>query len=66
LVDRRFYRNKYDARETLGAFSATLRNETDLVTLNNELVGAVRETMQPEHASLWLSPANTSKGERTD
>jgi hypothetical protein len=61
FVDRRFYRSKYDARKTLEAFSAKLRNETNIDALSSEVVEIVRETMQPAHASVWLRPDTALK-----
>src|SRR5215204_7423086 len=58
FLDRSFYRSKYDARETLEAFSTSLGDETDLEQLNAELLSVVGATMQPEHVSLWLLPAD--------
>ena len=63
FIDRRFYRQKYDARMTLEDFSAKLGDETDLDSLSGELTGVVEKTMQPEHISFWVR-SGTASGER--
>jgi hypothetical protein len=61
IIDRRFYRRKYDAAKVMAAFSSTLRNEVDLDRLREQLLAVVQETMQPSQASLWLRPTATAR-----
>jgi hypothetical protein len=56
IIDKRFFRQKYNAEQVLAQFAATARDETDLDTLTTELVRVIQETMQPESVTIWLAP----------
>ncbi|MBP6015115.1 MAG: hypothetical protein KA586_00185 [Candidatus Promineofilum sp.] len=56
IIDRRFFRKKYDAEQVLARFAATARDETDLDALTAELARVIQETMEPESVSVWLRP----------
>jgi hypothetical protein len=65
IIDRRFYRSKYDAARTLATFCASLRDEVDLNQLREQLLTVVQETMQPSHVSLWLRDPERSRERNT-
>jgi len=66
IIDRRFYRSKYDAAKIIANFSSTLREEVDLNTLSEHLVAVVQETMQPAHVSLWLRKPGQERKHNTE
>ena len=65
IIDRRFYRRKYDTARTIAAFSSALRQEVDLNQLSEHLLSVVQETMQPTHVSLWLRHPEPSRNQNT-
>jgi hypothetical protein len=65
IIDRRFYRSKYDAAKIVAAFSTTLRQEVDLDQLREQLLAVVQQSMQPTHVSLWLRPPERDGTQRS-
>ncbi len=61
MVDRRFYRARYDAARTLEAFSARMRGEIDLETLTGDVVSVVRDALHPTQATVWLRPSEDER-----
>lgn len=66
VIDRRFFRKKYDAQQVLAAFALTARDETDLAALTGELQRVVQETLQPEGVGVWLRVPDVGRGERAN
>jgi hypothetical protein len=66
VIDRRFYRRKYDAARALEAFSATVRNEVDLNRMRDSLIGVIKETIQPTAITVWLNTPKTQSEERAN
>jgi hypothetical protein len=66
VIDRRFYRSRYDATRTVEWFAATLRTELDLHELSAHLVAVVQETMHPQSVSLWVRAAPSSQRTHRD
>ena len=62
IIDRRFYRRKYNAQQVLAAFALTVRDETDLARLTDELLRVADATIQPKFVGFWLrEPAKESQ-----